>query len=135
MELPHADSQTHNTLPLLHQIRHALQHLLDTGEPTIIDLRAMPLSTSEEAELESRLGLGEVECTLNALGKSTIRETAVAGVWLVSHYNQSDELMAKSIEVTTIPTILPSDREAMSGGVEAITHLLEQQDQESPHVQ
>lgn len=117
---------THNTLPLLHEIRHALQRLVDTGEPSIIDLRSLPLTSAEEQHLEAMLGKGEVDCQLNTLGRSTIVETAVPGVWLVSHYNQDDELMAKSIEITTIPSILPSDTEAMREGLTTIATLLEQ---------
>jgi len=117
---------THNTLPLLHEIRHALQRLVDTGETTIIDLRAIPLSTVEEEHLETLLGQGEVNCQLDTLGKSHIRETAVSGVWLVSHYNTENELMAKAIEITTIPSILPSDTDAMREGLTTIATLLEQ---------
>ena len=120
------DTPTHNTQPLLHEIRHALQHLIDTGETTIIDLRSIPLSQTEERQLEQCLGTGEIECTLNSLGKSTIRETAISGVWLVSHYNLEDELMAKSIEITKTPAILPSDTEAMREGLTTISTLLEQ---------
>lgn len=117
---------THNTQPLLHEIRHALQRLIDTGETTIIDLRSIPLTNTEEEHLETLLGRGEVNCQLNALGKSTISETAIPGVWLISHYNQEEELMAKSIEITTIPSILPSDNEAMREGLTTIATLLEQ---------
>jgi len=117
---------THNTLPLLHEIRHALQRFIDTGEPTIIDLRAIPLTTAEEEQLETLLGKGEVDCQLEALGRSHVRETAIPGVWLISHYNSEEELMAKSIEITTIPSILPSDTEAMREGLATIATLLEQ---------
>jgi len=117
---------THNTLPLLHEIRHALQRLIDSGEPTIIDLLAIPLTTVEEEQLETLLGQGEVNCQLDALGKSTVTETAIPGVWLVSHYNTEDELMAKSIEITTVPAIVPSDTEAMREGLTTIATLLEQ---------
>lgn len=124
---PLPEFPTRNTLPLLHEIRHALQRFIDSGEPTIIDLRAIPLTNAEEAQLETLLGSGEVDCQLNALGKSHVRETAVPGVWLVSHYNSNDELMAKAIEITTIPSILPSDKEAMQEGLSAIATLLEQE--------
>jgi hydrogenase-1 operon protein HyaF len=117
---------THNTQPLLHEIRHALQRLIDTGKTTIIDLRSIPLTNTEEEHLEILLGQGEVNCQLTALGRSTIMETAIPGVWLVSHYNQEEELMAKSIEITSIPSILPSDTEAMREGLTTIATLLEQ---------
>lgn len=121
-----AEIPTHNTLPLLHEIRHALKRLIESGEPSIIDLRAIPLTTTEEEQLETLLGQGEITCQLNALGKSTVMETSIPGVWLVSHYNTEEELMAKSIEITTIPAIVPSDTEAMREGLTTIATLLEQ---------
>jgi hydrogenase-1 operon protein HyaF len=123
---PGPEMPTHNTGPLLNEIRHALQRLIDTGETTIIDLRSIPLTDAEEQSLEQVLGAGEVECTLNTLGKSTIRETGISGVWLVSHYNLDEELLARSIEITTIPAILPSDEEAMREGLASIATLLEE---------
>ena len=124
--LLHDGIATHNTLPLLHEIRHALERLVQTGEPTVIDLRAIPLTPTEERELETLLGHGEVDCQINTLGKSSARETAITGVWWISHYNSEDELMARSIEVTTIPTIIPSDKESIREGLTTIVTLLEQ---------
>ena len=43
---------TGNVIPLLHQIRHALSQLLAQQEETTIDLRRLPLSASEESQLE-----------------------------------------------------------------------------------
>lgn len=43
---------------------------------------------------------------MNALGVSRIRETQVAGVWWVEHFDRSDELIAESIEVARVPEIL-----------------------------
>jgi len=132
---PHTpEIPTHNTLPLLHEIRHALQRLIDTGETTIIDLRALPLTGAEEQQLENLLGQGEVDCRIEALGKSSVRETAIPGVWLVSHFNTEEELMAKSIEITPVPSILPSDTGGMREGLTTIATLLEQEKQEARHV-
>lgn len=42
-EMPDMTHMSHNTLPLLHEVRHALRRLVRTGESTIIDLRAIHL--------------------------------------------------------------------------------------------
>jgi len=99
---------TGNVVPLLHEIRHALERLADTGEPTAIDLRGIPLGPGEEDALENALGEGEVTATLDALGPSVVRETAIPGVWMVTHRNVNDEISGRFIEITKMPAILES---------------------------
>jgi hydrogenase-1 operon protein HyaF len=115
---------THNVVPILHEIRHALRKLLESGEPAIIDLRAMPFAPGEENELEQRLGRGEVTVQLNTLGPSEIRETAIAGVWLITHYNDEQEVLGKFIEVTRIPSIIMSQSEDVEAGLKALDESL-----------
>jgi len=100
-----------NALPILHQVRHALRKLRETGEPTLIDLRAMPFGPGDEERLVGLLGRGEVEARVEALGPTRIWETAYPGVWLVDHRNSQDERRALHIEVSTIPAILRSQDE------------------------
>ena len=57
------EQATGNVVPLLHEIRHALERLAETGEPTVIDLRSMPLAPGEEDAIEQVLGEGEVTAT------------------------------------------------------------------------
>jgi len=108
----HAGNElTWNVKPLLHEIRHALKNLLSTGETSIIDLRSIPLAPGEEETIINTLGHGEVHARLDALGPSEIYETSYAGVWLVTHYNDSDSIIGRFIEVTELPDILKSQPE------------------------
>jgi hydrogenase-1 operon protein HyaF len=102
------ETETGNRQPLLHEIRHALARLLETGESTSIDLKSLPIAPTEIEALETALGRGEVIAEINAFGRSDIRETASAGVWIVEHFNNEDELMTKHIEITHVPEILCS---------------------------
>ena len=111
-----AELPTGNDLPILHEIAHALEHLIETGEETIIDLRGIPLAPGEEKRIEAALGGGEVECRLNALGASEIVETAFPGIWWVVHYNAEDEVMGKFIEVTRVPSISSCRQARRCGG-------------------
>ena len=110
---------TWNVKPILHEIRHALDKLLESGEASMIDLRSIPLAPGEEQTIIDTLGHGEVHARLDALGPSEIYETKYTGVWLVSHYNEADSLVGRFIEVTEIPDVLKSQREdivhALSG--------------------
>ena len=104
---------THNVQPLLHEIRHALRELVETGEPHIIDLRTIPLAPGEEERIIERLGCGEVHAQLNALGQSEIYETQYKGVWLITHLNTENSIVGRFIEVTLMPEILKSQLEDM----------------------
>ena len=97
---------THNTLPLLHEIRHALERLHREGESTVLDLRAIPFAPGDEQRLLERLGKGEVQVKMSALGESRIHESRFAGVWVVEHDNPQGERVALQIEIARIPAIL-----------------------------
>jgi len=102
---------TGNVLPLLHEIKHALQALVELGRKGVIDLGAIPMAPGDEVALESFLGRGEVNASLDSLGKSEIRETRFSGVWLITHFNENDERIGRFIEITTMPEILKSQEQ------------------------
>ncbi len=120
-----ASQFTANVTPLLHQIRHALTALLDTGQTTTIDLRGIPLAPGEETRIESALGKGELKAELNSLGRSDIIETAYPGVWLISHFNTEDVVVGKTIEVTFMPDIMLSQQADIEAGLEKLSGELE----------
>ena len=115
---------TGNVIPIINEIRHALEKLLEDGEATIIDLRALPLGPGEEQKLESMLGIGEVTAKIDAMGVSTVNETLFAGVWLVTHRNTEDSILGKFIEITRYPSILESQTEDMRSALKALPDLL-----------
>ena len=115
---------TGNVAPILNEIRHALQRLLDEEETTIIDLRGIPMGPGEEEHIESLLGTGEVTATIDAMGLSTVNETSLAGVWLVVHRNESGDILGKFIEITRYPTILESQTEDMRSALERLPGIL-----------
>ena len=115
---------TGNDILILHEIRHALERLLTSDEPTTIDLRALPMAPGEEAKIEAMLGTGEINVTLNALGVSSIIETAIAGVWLITHYNMEDEILGKFIEIARVPSLVSSPIEEIKSGLEQLTERL-----------
>ena len=118
---------THNVEPLLHEIRHALQRLLDSGEHTVIDLRSLPLAPGEEERLLEVLGSGEIEMRMSALGPSEIIETRFPGVWIVTHFNNDDELIGKYIEVCDVPRLVLAQREDVRHGLEQLQAELDQE--------
>lgn len=115
---------TRNVRPILFEVRHALDALLDKGETSIIDLRSIPLAPGEEEKILKTLGQGEVHARLNALGPSEIYETRYAGVWLITHYNEDESIVSRFIEITRMPDILKSQTEDMSKALTELTQEL-----------
>ena len=95
-----------NADPILHEIRSLLKDLVTSGKSASIDLRSLPLLPSDYEKLKEVLGQGEVSATVDAMGLTQARETAVHGVWWVTHYNSDETIIAEFIEVTDMPEIL-----------------------------
>jgi hydrogenase-1 operon protein HyaF len=115
---------TGNVIPLLHEIRHALQALHDNGQETVIDLRSIPLGPGEEELIQERLGRGEVTVQLSALGPSEIVETRFSGVWLVTHRNNDAEVIGKFVEVCVIPRLVTAQQADIRAGLAELNSQL-----------
>ena len=105
---------------LLAEIATLLQRLAETGEGGAIDLRSLPLGPTDYLGLREALGEGEVVVRLDLAGRSTVRETAVAGVWWVEHRDGDGRLLAELVEVTPVPAIVaaqPADIECALAGL------------------
>ena len=116
-----ANFSTGNADPILHEIKHALARLLEDGEESSIDLRAMPFGPADEKRLDDVLGLGEVEATVEVVGRSVVRETGISGVWIVEHCDDGGRLVSKFIEVTFVPSVLKAFREDVEVGLRALS--------------
>jgi len=105
------EATTGNVEPLLHEIRHALKRVAAGQDGTTIDLRSLPLAPGEEERIENVLGEGEVRAELDALGPTVVQETSYPGVWLVTHRNSEQEVVARFVEVTRMPELLNAQQE------------------------
>ena len=120
-----ANVDTGNVIPLLHEIRHALQALLEEGQETVIDLRSIPLGPGEETRIEERLGRGEVQVQLSALGPSELVETRFPGVWLVTHCNNDGDVIGKFVEICLVPRLVTSQQADIRAGLAELNATLE----------
>jgi hydrogenase-1 operon protein HyaF len=127
IKVDHAATATGNLVPLLYEVRHALARLIEQGEPTVIDLGSLPLSPGELEALRTRLGHGEVEARIDAMGPSEVRESAVPGVWWVTHWNAAEEVMGRYIEVTRLPAILETHPDDLTEGLAALEERIANQ--------
>lgn len=95
---------------LLREIADRLAVLAATGQTHAIDLRALPLTPADHADLAEALGEGEVEVQLHVAGESTVRETGYSGVWWLVHKGDAglagEQVAAEMIEICHVPDIL-----------------------------
>lgn len=125
MEAPQPQSVRYgNAPPILHEILHALQRLIDEDETTTIDLRAIPFGPGDETDLLSSLGKGEITMRLDSLGVSEIWESRYPGVWVIDHRNQAGESVALQIEVTRVPEILKSQNMDITAAISRLENQL-----------
>lgn len=114
---------------LLREIADRLAVLAATGEPHAIDLRALPLTAADHADLVEALGNGEVEAVLRVAGESTVRETAYPGVWWITHMGDAGmagpQVAAETIEICRVPDILSAHPEDIGRAARQLAETLE----------
>jgi hydrogenase-1 operon protein HyaF len=106
--------------PVLHEVRHALTRLIETGETTKIDLRAMPFGPGDLERLLAFLGTGEVQASVDALGPTRVQETGVSGVWLIDYLNSEAQRLALHLEIATVPEILCPQPQDLTDAIAAL---------------
>jgi hydrogenase-1 operon protein HyaF len=122
--VPRSVPEHGHALPILHEIRHALERLLAMGEETRIDLQSMPFGPGDLERLTAVLGQGEVQARVEALGPTLIRETAIPGVWLVDYRSLEDQRLSYQIEIAILPEILRPRPEDLAESLAALDSRL-----------
>ena len=102
---------TENVRALLTQISSMLSALINDDMIDSIDIHSLPLLPGEHEAIQTILGQGEINASFDSLGTTTIYETALAGVWWVTHNNENGDCIAETIEITTVPAILESQHD------------------------
>jgi len=114
-----------NAAALLHEIAALLDSLARTGEGGSVQLNGLPLLPGDYEVLQEELGEGELSAELEALGRTQLRETALHGVWWVTHRNSVHEIVAESIEVTRCPAILQTPAEDVTESARLLRERLQ----------
>ena len=113
-----SDRATGMALSVLAEVSRMLEALSESGQAGAIDLRSLPLSDVDRAQLEEVLGRGEVRAELELAGNSEVWETTYPGVWWIRHRGAGDKIATEEISVCAIPEILmthPVDIKAAAG--------------------
>jgi hydrogenase-1 operon protein HyaF len=120
-----ADLPSGNAKALLHELAGLLDAWVNKSEPASVDLRSLPLTRGDYAELDAVLGIGAVSASVEAIGASEVRETRYPGVWRVTHRNEAGEVVADLIEVCEAPAILRSPAEDAAEGLIRLREALQ----------
>lgn len=113
-----------NAPPLLREVAEQVRRLLESGEPSAIDLSALPLTPTDLDWLREQLGAGEIAVTLQANGESTLDETACPGVWWVTHRNEQGAATSQFIEVAFVPELVKAHPEDVAIGLETLEFMI-----------
>lgn len=113
-----------NAEPLLYELAALIERLLQQGQIGAIDLSALPLTTADIEWLREQLGSGEISMTLDSQGTSTLQETALPGVWWVTHYNEQGGVLTQLLEVTFVPELAKAHADDVHNGYERLQIIL-----------
>jgi hydrogenase-1 operon protein HyaF len=125
------DNPSPALLALLQELQGMLEQLVHQGKHSSIDIRSLPMMPGDYEHLQQVLGEGEIFATIDSLGPSQVRETAIPGIWWVTHKNADDDVLTEFIEVTVLPDILKTQAEDLHdapGILQAALQNLEQQE-------
>ncbi|HNQ04454.1 MAG TPA: hydrogenase expression/formation protein [Thiobacillaceae bacterium] len=113
-----------NARPLLMEIAERVRRLVEEGEPSAIDLSALPLTPADKDWLRARLGQGEIRVSLEAAGTSLLEESACPGVWWVTHRDVQERVLSEFIEITHVPDLVPAHPRDIKTGLEYLESVI-----------
>lgn len=111
---------------ILRELQHALARLAAGGEPTRIDLTALPFGPGDEARLLAVLGRGEVSATIDALGPTLVWETRFPGVWVLDYQDADGRRLGLQLEVDQVPAILRTPPADLADSAAALAAVLDE---------
>jgi hydrogenase-1 operon protein HyaF len=110
---------------VLREIRLALGRLIESGRPSVIDLRSLPrMRPATYRSLKEALSMGEVSAVIEAEVRITVRETRYPGVWWLTHTGEPDGPVAEFIEIALIPDILRPHAADLRAGLKRLDQAL-----------
>jgi hydrogenase-1 operon protein HyaF len=115
-------SQGENAYALLYEIADCLRRLLENGQPSRVELDAIPLSEKDLLVLEENLGEGPIQAEIldEEAGIVRVSETAIAGVWWLREMVENERVGREYLEINLIPEVLQVPLELIEDGHDAL---------------
>lgn len=105
---------------ILQSVVDMLDTLLKRDEPGHIDLGQLHLALEERAMLFEALGENGTRAEVLDYGHSLISSTGIAGVWLVQHLDDMEQVLDEFLEVNYCPEVLIAVTEDVREGRDAL---------------
>ncbi|WP_295403879.1 hydrogenase expression/formation C-terminal domain-containing protein [uncultured Thiocystis sp.] len=110
---------------VLKEIQTSLRRLIESGKPSVIDLRSLPrMRSATYRSLKEVLSTGEVTAVIEADVRITVRETQYPGVWWLTHAHEQGGIVTEFIEITLIPDILRPHAADLRAGLQRLDQAL-----------
>lgn len=113
-----------NALPILVELQAQVDGADGNGKQHSINLSLLPLSDSEIAFLEERLGRGSVDVLSRGYGNCEVLSTRIPNVWWVRYFNSMGTLILNSIEVVAVPEVLIAAEEDLRDSATRLGEIL-----------
>jgi len=91
----------------------------------VVNLSLLPLSPSDIAYLDHRLGTGRVLILSRGYGNCRITNCCVHNTWRVVYYNSQDAVILNSVEVTDMPEVACAAPEDLQDSAERLEEVLQ----------
>ena len=110
---------------VLKEIQTSLRRLIESGKPSVIDLRSLPrMRSATYRSLKEVLSTGEVTAVIEADVRITVRETQYPGVWWLTRAHEQGGIVTEFIEITLIPDILRPHAADLRAGLQRLDQAL-----------
>lgn len=113
-------SQGENAHALLYEIVDCLRMLIDEGQPSRIDLDAIPLGEEDRQLLRENLGEGPIQAEVVEDGYVQVMETGIGGVWWLQELDDDESLTGEYLEINLLPEVLQVPMEQIVDGRDAL---------------
>ena len=114
-----------NALPILVELESSSAAFERDGTPHSINLSLLPLSETEQAFIDHRLGRGAVDILSRAYGKCQVISTLAPNVWWVRYFNSMGTPILNSLEVVDVPVVVKAAAEDLQDSASRLDEILE----------
>ena len=113
-----------NAIPLLTEIKHALEALRERGETRTLNILNFPLTEDDARYLDEVLGRGNLTITFDGAEHTFWQESKIAGVWWGEYRNASRKVTLRSIEIAEVPVLVKAQAEDIDEGLQQLRSVV-----------
>jgi hydrogenase-1 operon protein HyaF len=114
-----------NAIPILYEIKEALEDFIKTGQNHIIYTNKIPISEEDKEFLLDVLGEGSIKIEYKSKREYiTYKETSLIGVWLGVVHDAEKKPILEILEINSFPFMLQAPKEDMEESIKKLKDIL-----------